>query len=125
VRGWITSSLTSKGVFAEIGEENPDFILTVTLTQSMVTEGAAGFITDLAPATLEFTATYQLTDSRGQVVKSDTVHHEDAEDYFGGNEDNVEQQFADKIAASVTGSAPGSAAAPPGASNAPASEPSP
>lgn len=107
LRDWITTSLTSKGVFGQISDDNPDFILTVTLTQSMSTEGAAGFATDLAPSTLEFTATYQLTDAGGRPVNNGTVHHEDAEDYFGGNEDAVEQAFAGKIAAAVAANATG------------------
>ncbi len=106
VRGWITSSLTGKSAFGSVGDENPDLVLTITLTQSMSSQGAAGMLTDLAPSTLKFGATYQLADSAGRVVKSGEVHHEADEAYFGGNEDEEEQKFAAKIADAVSPDGP-------------------
>ncbi|MDA8093520.1 MAG: hypothetical protein M0T84_06325 [Betaproteobacteria bacterium] len=110
VKGWIAASLTAKGVFGSVGDDNPDLVLTVTMTQDEADEGAAGMFTDLAPATMKFTATYQLADTAGRVLKSGTVHHEAEEAYFGGNEDAEEQVFAGKIAAAAA--APANAAAP-------------
>ena len=109
VKGWIAASLTAKGVFGSVGDDNPDLVLTVTMTQDEADEGAAGMFTDLAPATMKFTATYQLTGTAGRVLKSGTVHHEAEEAYFGGNEDAEEQKFAEKIAAEIVAKVTGNA----------------
>ena len=101
VKGWIAASLATKGVFGSVGDNNPDMVLTVTMTQDEADEGVAGIFTDLAPATMKFTAAYQLTGTDGRVLESGTVHHEAEEAYFGGNEDAEERVFAEKIAAAA------------------------
>ena len=115
VKGWIAASLAANGVFGSVGDDNPDLLLTVTMTQVEADEGVAGMFTDLAPATMKFTAAYHLADTAGRVLKSGTMHHEAEEAYFGGNEDVEEQVFSEKIAAAAATPADTTAAAANGA----------
>ena len=129
VKSWIAAALMVKGVFGRIGDDNPDLVLTVTLTQSGSFAGVAGAVTDMAPSTMKYTANYQLSDVGGRPLASGKVHHEEEEAYFGGNEDEAEQHFAEKIATdlveNIAAPAPSPAATAPSVSSATASKPSP
>jgi hypothetical protein len=98
VKAWIAAELTRRGTFASIGGDNPDLVLTVTLTQSEADMGAAGLITDLAPKTIKYTGEYQLADKSGTTLRSGKVHHEDGENLAGDNYEDVEKVFAAKLA---------------------------
>ena len=110
----IAAALAAKGIFGSVGNASPSLTLTVTLTQMQATQGVVGMFIDLVPYTLEFTATYQITNASGQVVASGKVHHEQGGNSgsFGGENGKAAlQAFATKIAAAVAAS---------GATNAPA-----
>jgi hypothetical protein len=113
VRGWIAASLSAKSMFGQIGDNNPDLVLTVTLTKDM--DDRSGALTDFSTGAFEFEANYQLADGAGYPLQSGTVSHQAPDDEDGAA---AEQQFADKIATSVAASSgmsgqPISATAPP------------
>ncbi len=107
VKSWITDALNSQHVFAEIGDTAPDLTLTVTMTQDMDdrTTGLA-ILSDFAPGTLKFQATYQLADQAGHAITGGTVSHQESD-----SDDAVaaEQTFAGKVAAAVAGTPAGNA----------------
>ena len=107
IKRWIGAALINKYGIAAITDENPDYFLTVTITQDMADEGgaAAGIAEWVLPITVhqdtvKFSATYRLTDSKGKTAENGKVHLEGG---GMGNALKIEQEFSEKIAAAVIG----------------------
>jgi hypothetical protein len=92
LRGWISSALQAKHVFAAIGDDKPDMVLTVTLTKDMDDRSDAN---DFSAGVLKFEADIQLADSAGNILQKATVTDQGRDDAEG---DAVEREFAGKIA---------------------------
>ena len=86
IKNRIGEALTSRYGVAAITEDNPDYILAVTLTKDMVDKGTAssGVVDFLVPDavvmsasfTFQLAATYQLAGPQGRLIAGGTVHLE-------------------------------------------------
>lgn len=101
LRSWIAAALA--GAYS-VGGDNPNFILTVTLTREMSTQGAAGLVTDLAPASVIIQGNYSLSDPGGRVLRASAIAYEGPAGFSVSADEErepAEQQFALKIANAV------------------------
>lgn len=101
IKSWIESFLTDHHAVAGIGEDSPEIVVTVTLIKARDDTGVAGFLTELAPGTVQLQANYQIADAAGQVLQTGTVS-QTGSDY--GDFYNLERQYANKIAVAIAAS---------------------
>ena len=97
VRAKVVQTFAAKGVFASVGDDNPDLILTVTLTK--ITE-----VTHLGVDMTEMSSNYRLTDLAGHVLTSGTtdIEYNASVFDFSPYTDKIFQSFADKLVTEVT-----------------------
>lgn len=103
----ISIALASRGF--QVNDNNPDAILTVTLILLMDDEGAAGVL-DLGATGYHAEARYQLSGSKGQLLRSGTIKSADPNNVDDENYEPVEVKLAQEIAAALP--APGTAQTP-------------
>lgn len=107
IRKKISAVFASKGFLANVGDNNADLVLTVTMTKRRLDTGAGGFLGDFA-ATAITAANYALANSADNPLISGTVSDEDGND---DDEDALELKFANKLAAEVVAKLPAERAA--------------
>jgi hypothetical protein len=100
IRKDIAQVFDSRGAFAGVSDDNPDLVLTVTMTSNILdTSGLFGDFT----AESKMSATYALADKSGRSILSGTVDDAvDGDDY----DEAAIQHFADKLASSVMAQVP-------------------
>jgi hypothetical protein len=99
MRAKISTALASRGI--PVNDNDPDAVLTVTLTLLMDDEGALGVL-GVGETGYHAEAAYQLSDPHGQIVSSGTVKSADTNNIDDEIFDPVEVKLAQEIAAAVT-----------------------
>lgn len=98
LRQKVAASISSKGIFASVGDSSPDLVLDVMLTHYLLDTPGGGFLGAIADfaATIKGSANFQLSDATGHVLLSGSATGKDSDD-----DDVVWQQMADAIAAAL------------------------
>jgi PDZ domain len=114
LRGWLTSEITAKNIFAGVVDADADLTLTVTLTKDQEI-GSDTIFGDLANEDqYEAQADYRLTDAAGAVLLGGTVDSR-AKDYADSDIENVHRDLVAKVAEALVSGAPIATSAPAGA----------
>jgi len=96
IRSWIAGALAAHGIQATDANSAADYQFAVTITRDL-DKRPMGLLTDFASGTAVFEATYQVLDPAGHVLGQGTVSHQGPDKH----PDDIEKQFAQKIAASL------------------------